>query len=197
MDCFADGDAGKIIAKIKIHLLCHLPEDVNRFGPLVGLSSERFESFNAVFRLSSVYSNRHNPSFDIARQQASQEWLKYLVSGSAFLFYEEPLEWKRASSNVLETVKASPFSRVFGLPNYSSLSMGMANGTALSAPCNLEETEAARAENVAAIRDLQGHELYRYSYLISRSTDKCNVGSWVLATDRGNNVMGQLVDTEA
>jgi hypothetical protein len=62
MDCFTDADPRKIIAKIKLHLLCHLPEDVNRFGPLVGLSSERFESFIAVFRQSSVYSNRHNPS---------------------------------------------------------------------------------------------------------------------------------------
>ncbi|KAN0070597.1 hypothetical protein V8E54_011466 [Elaphomyces granulatus] len=34
MDCFTDTDPRKIIAKIKLHLLCHLPEDVNRFGPL-------------------------------------------------------------------------------------------------------------------------------------------------------------------
>ncbi|KAJ7661125.1 hypothetical protein B0H17DRAFT_1163038 [Mycena rosella] len=47
LDVFATLDPSKIISKIKYHLLVHTDEDVVQFGPIVGLATELFESFNA------------------------------------------------------------------------------------------------------------------------------------------------------
>lgn len=58
LDGFSRLFPDKILRKVKLHLLVHLEEDVLAFGPLVGVSSERFESFNAVFRNAAVCSNR-------------------------------------------------------------------------------------------------------------------------------------------
>ncbi|KAJ7926555.1 hypothetical protein B0H13DRAFT_2313456 [Mycena leptocephala] len=48
LDIFATIDPSKIIAKIKHHLLVHTDEDVIQFGPLVGVATEIFESFNGL-----------------------------------------------------------------------------------------------------------------------------------------------------
>lgn len=102
LDLFATRYPQIITTKAKLHLLTHLEEDFLRFGPLVGVSTERFESFNAVFRLSSVYSNRHNPSRDIALEAANQERLKHIISGG--LLRENPTDklsiWRRPGSAV-------------------------------------------------------------------------------------------------
>ncbi|KAJ7828914.1 hypothetical protein B0H14DRAFT_2594360 [Mycena olivaceomarginata] len=50
LDAFAVVNPTKIITKIKLHLLAHLPEDITAFGPLVGVMTEIYECFNAVFR---------------------------------------------------------------------------------------------------------------------------------------------------
>lgn len=73
LDIFAENDPGKIIQKIKLHLLTHGPDDFLRFGPLLGACTEAFESFNAIFRNCSVFSNHLAPSRDIAVQLARQE----------------------------------------------------------------------------------------------------------------------------
>ncbi|KAI1785515.1 hypothetical protein LXA43DRAFT_1065840 [Ganoderma leucocontextum] len=57
LDIFAEIDPTKIMEKMKLHILVHAPEDVARFGPLIGMSTETFESFNAIFRNASIYSN--------------------------------------------------------------------------------------------------------------------------------------------
>lgn len=81
LDIAATIDPSKIIGKIKYHLLCHLREDIIRFGPLIGVATEVFECFNAIFRHCSVLSNHLSPSRDIARQLAEQETVKHLLSG--------------------------------------------------------------------------------------------------------------------
>jgi len=85
LDIAALVDPSKIIAKMKYHLLVHLKDDIVRFGPLVGVASEVFESFNAIFRYCSVYSNHLAPSRDIARQLSGQEALKRILSGGWWL----------------------------------------------------------------------------------------------------------------
>ncbi|THU88265.1 hypothetical protein K435DRAFT_917526 [Dendrothele bispora CBS 962.96] len=57
LDAWADVDSRRIITKIKLHVLTHLPEDIRRFGPAVIFATEVFECFNAVFRLCSILSN--------------------------------------------------------------------------------------------------------------------------------------------
>jgi len=85
LDIAALVDPSKIIAKMKYHLLAHLKDDIIRFGPLIGVASEVFESFNAIFRFCSVYSNHLAPSRDIACQLSGQEALKRILSGGWWL----------------------------------------------------------------------------------------------------------------
>ncbi|KLJ06279.1 hypothetical protein EMPG_09283 [Blastomyces silverae] len=57
IDLFATLELKQILDKVKIHLLTHLPDDVAQFGSSIEYSTEQFESYNSVFRLSSVFSN--------------------------------------------------------------------------------------------------------------------------------------------
>ncbi|KAK7464119.1 hypothetical protein VKT23_006283 [Stygiomarasmius scandens] len=56
--------------KPKFHVLLHLPEHIKRFGPAMLFATEGFESYNAIIRASSIHSNRHAPSKDIAHRMA-------------------------------------------------------------------------------------------------------------------------------
>ena len=87
-----------MITKPKLHLLTHLPNDIKRFGPLVGEATETFECFNAVFRFCSVLSNPQAPSRDIAIQLADQEGFKQRVTGGWWLDSFE--RWKRSGPGV-------------------------------------------------------------------------------------------------
>ncbi|KAI0819953.1 hypothetical protein BC628DRAFT_1281023, partial [Trametes gibbosa] len=69
------------ISKPKFHFLVHLPVYIERFGPAILFSTERYESFNHIFRLSSVYSNRQAPSRDSCKAFASNDAMKHIVSG--------------------------------------------------------------------------------------------------------------------
>ena len=87
-----------MITKQKLHLLTHLPDDIKRFGPLVGEATETFECFNAVFRSCSVLSNHQAPSRDIAIQLADQEGFKQRVTGG---WWPDNLGgWNRSGSGV-------------------------------------------------------------------------------------------------
>ncbi|KAJ7343823.1 hypothetical protein DFH08DRAFT_636138, partial [Mycena albidolilacea] len=81
MDAFAVVDPTKILTNIKLHLVTHTPEDVIAFGPLVGVITEGYEAFNAVFRFCSILSSHLAPSRDIELQLADQEALKHRLAG--------------------------------------------------------------------------------------------------------------------
>lgn len=74
-------DPRRIITKIKLHVLVHLPEDIRRFGPSIIFATEIFECFNAIFRMCSILSNHLSPSRDIAQTLGDMERFKHMVSG--------------------------------------------------------------------------------------------------------------------
>ena len=84
----------------------HLKSDILRFGPLVGLSTEVFECFNAVFRFCSILSNHLSPSRDIAYQLASQEALKHRLTGGWWPAADG--EWERSGPSVRDFIHTNP-----------------------------------------------------------------------------------------
>ncbi|KAF9779423.1 hypothetical protein BJ322DRAFT_1167229 [Thelephora terrestris] len=81
LDIWAKIDANRIIDKMKLHVLTHLPEDVQRFGPPGLYIVEGFEGWNRIWRLCSILSNHHSPSRDIAIKLCKVERIKHLLSG--------------------------------------------------------------------------------------------------------------------
>ena len=74
-----------LISKPKFHFLVHLPAFIRRFGPAILYSTERYESFNHVFCLSCIYSNRQAPSRDSCNTFAAQDRVKYIATGGYWL----------------------------------------------------------------------------------------------------------------
>ncbi|KAG6376770.1 hypothetical protein JVT61DRAFT_1794 [Boletus reticuloceps] len=70
-----------LMSKPKFHFLLHLPMFIRRFGPAILYSTEHYESFNHVFRLAAIDSNRQAPSHDACQVFAEQEAMKHVVSG--------------------------------------------------------------------------------------------------------------------
>ncbi|KAF8581622.1 hypothetical protein K439DRAFT_1618915 [Ramaria rubella] len=96
LDSFDLVDPARIITKAKIHVLMHLPDDIQRFGPVIQFATEVFECFNHIFRMCSVLSNHQAPGCDIARKCTSMEHVKHIASGGY---------WKDEND---ENVQASP-----------------------------------------------------------------------------------------
>lgn len=96
-----------LISKPKFHFLVHLPAYIRRFGPAIIFSTERYESFNHVFRLSCIYSNRAAPSRDTCDSFAAQDTVKHIATGG---FWLDPhsKKWVRAGTMVRDHVAAHP-----------------------------------------------------------------------------------------
>ncbi|KAF8501219.1 hypothetical protein JB92DRAFT_3213844 [Gautieria morchelliformis] len=94
LDAFDTVDPTHILDKGKLHILSHLPDDVERFGPAIRYATEVFECFNHVFRMCSVLSNHQVPGHDIARKCSSMEHVKHLMSGA------QGGEWVQSSRRV-------------------------------------------------------------------------------------------------
>ena len=90
-----------LISKIKFHIVSHIIEHVKWFGPAVLFSTERYESFNRVFRLCSIHSNRQAPSRDIAHTSAHLDRCRHIMTGGKWLDTRTK-QWVCASSQVLK-----------------------------------------------------------------------------------------------
>ncbi|KAI9605473.1 hypothetical protein KEM48_002172 [Puccinia striiformis f. sp. tritici PST-130] len=77
------------VNKPKFHMLLHLPEAIERFGPAVLFSTEKFESYNGVcvLRKASVHSNKLAPGRDLAFLFDIFASLWFLLSGR--VIYDE------------------------------------------------------------------------------------------------------------
>ena len=111
-----------IISKPKFHFLTHLPDFILRFGPALLLSTERYESFNKVYRATSIFSNHMSPSRDSCLAFASQDIVKHLTTGG-YWFSATHGAWVRASSEVMQVMTDRPeFARLLGIPQNVSQS---------------------------------------------------------------------------
>ena len=108
LDLFVIMDPKRIMDKVKLHLLAHIREDVLRFGPLVGVATEIFECFNAVFRTCSILSNHLAPSRDIAHQLADQEGMKHRLTGGYWASADDDLPWEHSGTGVCDFLHRKP-----------------------------------------------------------------------------------------
>lgn len=131
LDLFAMFDPSKMVEKLKLHLLAHLRADIIRFGPLVGVATEAFECFNAIFRFCSIHSNHLAPSRDISNQLAGQEGLKHRITGGWW-----PLssgDWVQAGLAVRESLYSQPMLQgLLGWQNPKTLIRGKLRSSALA-----------------------------------------------------------------
>ncbi|KAJ7294000.1 hypothetical protein C8J57DRAFT_1704630 [Mycena rebaudengoi] len=202
MDAFAVVDPTKIISKIKLHLLPHLEEDVIEFGPLIGVMTEIFECFNAIFRFCSILSNHLAPSRDIALQLADQEGLKHRLTGGWWPTPEG--EWERAGPGVRAFIHTRPVLqklvgwtvntpavpgsiKLLPLPTKKS---GDSRPKALQVP--LRSTQARAALNSADYdMDLSWFQCKK---VVAAALDDCIKGSWVFAKSplTGETIAGRI-----
>ncbi|TEB34139.1 hypothetical protein FA13DRAFT_1707728 [Coprinellus micaceus] len=159
LDVFAALDPSKILVKIKLHLLKHLPEHIRRFGPAVRFATEVFECFNTVFRMSSVLSNHQAPSHDIARKNVDLDRVKHFLSGG--YWWDSELEtWSHAGEGVSEFLQKSPIiQRHLGWTPPTKPQRRMNNDFSLVPPGSL---------------------WYPALEATAQSGDTCPVGSWVV-----------------
>jgi len=108
-----------LISKPKFHFLIHLPAYIRRFSPAIVFSTERYESFNHVFWLSCIHSNRQAPSRDTCRIFAHQDTVKHIATGR---YWYDPTvkKWVCAGVQVLCYLDEHPEqARLLGILNSS------------------------------------------------------------------------------
>ncbi|OAV87109.1 hypothetical protein PTTG_29571, partial [Puccinia triticina 1-1 BBBD Race 1] len=67
--------------KPKFHMLLHLPDAILCFGPPPLYATEKFESYNGIFRNASIHSNQNSPGKDIGHAFGDFQNLRHLYFG--------------------------------------------------------------------------------------------------------------------
>ncbi|KAH6874840.1 hypothetical protein BKA70DRAFT_1449269 [Coprinopsis sp. MPI-PUGE-AT-0042] len=194
LDIAAAIDPSKVITKGKYHLLAHLSEDIRRFGPVVGVATEGYESFNIIFRHCSILSNHLAPSRDIACQLAKQEIFKHIAAGGWWI--ENGNELKQAGSGLRQLVEGCDvLQRLFHFQNHRN---EKAPGSVTLTPQPLDEKKRRKPrivyqlEGTAVHGSINGDDAKQLvgnssgwlscKSAVAWSTDVCVVGSWVFAS---------------
>ena len=201
-------DPSKMTSKIKLHLLVHLKEDIIRFGPLIGVATEVFECFNAIFRFCSVFSNHLAPSRDIAFQLASQEVLKHRLTGG--WWPTEKGEWQQPGPSVRNFIHAHPNLQawvgwtdtkplvngkfiIFHVYSIHDIFQLLCIGFFKLAPLKLGDNKKVEARKYSPWSQTYGSKALNCDfedansqwtpcqYTVARSGDKCFVGSWIFS----------------
>ncbi|KAJ6556089.1 hypothetical protein B0H19DRAFT_1210733 [Mycena capillaripes] len=190
LDICAMIDPSKIISKMKYHLLVHSPYDAALFGPLIGVATEIFESFNGVFR------------YYIALQLGDQEGLKHRITGGWWPSGEDG-KWVRAGSGVRRFMAEHPvLQKLVGWTEKKSVKHGeiklipLKRGQTKRENVPLKSTSAARALNFGLYTP--DSVWTKCLHVISESLDECFVDSWVFSkslTDITGRISDILIDT--
>ncbi|KAJ7222568.1 hypothetical protein GGX14DRAFT_352846 [Mycena pura] len=197
LDAFDAVDPLRILVKIKLHLLTHLPDDIRRFGPAIRFSTEIFESCNAIFRACSVRSNRLAPSRDIARKFASMERVKHLLSGG---FWLEPKKkmWVQAGAAARKILIDDPvFQRHLGWTPPQTVQCGVvqlpSEKKEPAVPWQSTKASAYWRDVLGTVPDLQS--MWRLALtIVAVNGDVVRRRSWVFARQSGNYILGRIAE---
>ncbi|KAJ7927350.1 hypothetical protein B0H13DRAFT_2229300 [Mycena leptocephala] len=191
LDIFSLIDPSKIITKIKLHPLAHIDDDAAEFGPLVGVATEIFESFNAIFRYCSIFSNHLAPSRDIALQLGDQEGLKHRLTGE-WWFCRAVNEWRRAGPGVRQFLGQHPvLQKLLGWSEPKLLK----HVYDLEGEARLEPLKRGQKNRpMYSLRSTTAVNAVNYG-MHAESLDECFVGSWIFvqsATDANSTICGRI-----
>ncbi|KAJ3786078.1 hypothetical protein GGU10DRAFT_420697 [Lentinula aff. detonsa] len=204
LDCWAATDPRRIITKIKIHVLVHLPDDIRRFGPSVIFATEIFECFNAVFRMCSILSNHLAPSRDIALTLADKERFKHMVSGGWWKDLASD-SFVQAGPSIHDYLKRdSQLQRRLGWADDTSVKAGLVK---LSPIPHMGTTRGKRQAYPWAVctqgiiihneldlaNNIQTSDWNECSLVTSCSKDLCRVGTWVFFSHEMDRLIGRII----
>ncbi|KAF7967502.1 hypothetical protein HWV62_34048 [Athelia sp. TMB] len=172
-----------LISKPKFHFLVHLPFYIRRFGPALLFSTERFESYHAVFRGASIFSNHLAPSWDIAWAFARMDRVKHIVTGGLWKDSKTD-KWVRASPKVLHFIRDHPeHAALIGLPRAAAAKALLKwKDTCTYQSTPRQDLFAMDAEFVAA------------KALITRTGDTVSCGSFVAVRAEGTSLCAQICE---
>ncbi|KAJ7343257.1 hypothetical protein DFH08DRAFT_915165 [Mycena albidolilacea] len=197
LDAFDEVDPQRILVKIKLHLLAHIPDDVRQFGPLIRWAMEIYESHNTIFRLCSVFSNRLAPSRDIAVKFASMDRVKHFLSGG--YWWDSIFErWAQAGWGVQQILLTDPtFQRHLGWTPPPKINPGSVKAMPerKMPPVKWSQTKAS-AHWMTNTASLSPDSQWRMGQAVTaQSGDKAIVGSWVFGLDsKGDTVIGRVAE---
>ncbi|KAK7016753.1 hypothetical protein VNI00_018830 [Paramarasmius palmivorus] len=197
-----------LISKPKFHFLIHLPLYIHRFGPAILFSTEKYESYNHVFRLSSIFSNRQSPSRDSCQTFASQDIVKHIITGG-YWFDQKAGKWVQAGSGILRYIEDNVvFQKLLGLNTETEVHPGTVGYTfpknddkeSKTNPRTLpgvlwqntyafKVTKSSGGNNSPAFASevlVQGSSVY------AQNLDKIKIGSYALVESSRANDMGTM-----
>jgi hypothetical protein len=196
--------------KPKFHFLVHAPLFIRRFGPAIIFSTERYESFNRVFRLASIYSNRQAPSRDACTAFASQDIVKHVATGG-YWFDRTANKWLRAGCEIHTYMRDHPErAQLLGIPvdkehmlgkwkQSFTINVGLNQGNAGEAnlprkkahtereaecvPVNWSETHSAKIGNPALPTQ---STFYQASSFKALHGDVVKLGKYIIFMEKGD-----------
>ncbi|KAI6138558.1 hypothetical protein BKA82DRAFT_158153 [Pisolithus tinctorius] len=188
-----------LISKPKFHFLVHLPMYIRRFGPALLFSTECYESYNHVFRLSCIHSSRHGPSQDSCRKFARLDQVKHILTGG--FWYEPRLQkWVQAAPAVLDFLSEHPeHARLLGIKFHQGTGhitriKGTNGKTEISKAVHWKTTQCAQIDASLSAPD---QYVYQADSFISKHSEKVKLGSHVIflypKTDSGFSV-GRIIE---
>ncbi|KAL0064675.1 hypothetical protein AAF712_008373 [Marasmius tenuissimus] len=189
LDAFADIDPSKILVKIKLHMLIHLPSQIRRRGPAVRFSTEVDEAFNAVFRLCSVLSNHQAASRDICQKLADLDRVKHMITGG---LWQDNGVWVAAGSEVKSLLATTPVLQShMGWSSQATWMPGVVQGepsakdldgrrTRRRVSSRLTETPLHTSRNPSLIPLPSESHWVKGVQTTSVTGNKCTPGSWVV-----------------
>ncbi|KAF5379419.1 hypothetical protein D9615_006531 [Tricholomella constricta] len=207
LDITALIDPSKVISKIKYHLLVHMREDIIRFGPLVGVATEVFESFNAIFRYCSILSNHLAPSRDIAYKMSALETMKHFLSGGWWKTGSLHDQWVQPGPSIRRFMVSNPVLQALcGWTDNKALIPGTVKSEPPKRGLNrqllpqvlLPWAETAGSQAINNTPPCNDRTWRKCKYVVAQSEDQCVVGSWVFAKSplvaNGTPIPGQIIE---
>ncbi|KAI6017560.1 hypothetical protein BKA83DRAFT_4015195, partial [Pisolithus microcarpus] len=174
-----------LISKPKFHFLVHLPTYIRRFGPALLFSTERYESFNHVFRLTCIHSSQQGPSQDSCRKFAWLDFVKHILTGG-FWYELRVQKWVHAGPVVLNFLSEHrEHAKLLGIKvpdeDTPNTSVKAANGkTEVSKTVRWETTQCAQID---ASLPMSHRYFYQGESFVSKHGEKLELGGHVICVN--------------